>query len=416
MIGGTDPRASRRPRRPQRRPRLGADLELPRRPGRLRRELDPDDPGRYLTPQGYRPFETRDTATIAVKGADPVALTLRWTRHGPVIPGDNFGAAAITPPGHVAALAWTALTAEDRSVGAAIALMRAHSIEEAREAARDYVAPVAQPDPRRPPVGRPPDGRRRPAAPGRQHQPGPHPGAGLARGQRLAGDARLRGEPLRRRSAERHRRQHQQPDHRRRLPRPPQLRLGRHLPHHPRRPAARRPPVSTRSTASSRSRPTPSRRRPRPPAADRAATSGTRASPPPPTPPSAAARRRSSGSRTGTARCREHTAEPLIYAAWVRGAEAAAGPGRARAAGRARARLRAGVHRAGLPQRRRRRRLVRRPADDRGRDLHRHGAPGARRRAARARRDLRRRGSRAGAGATPTRRCTATRPSATSRC
>ena len=45
-----------------------------------------------------------------------------------MIPGDNFGAAAITPPGHVAALAWTALTAEDRSVGAAIALMRAHSI------------------------------------------------------------------------------------------------------------------------------------------------------------------------------------------------------------------------------------------------------------------------------------------------
>ena len=102
--------------------------------------LDPDDPGRYLTPQGYRPFSTRP-ATIAVKGADPVAFTLRWTRHGPVIPGDTFGADAITPPGHVAALAWTALTAEDRSTGAAIALMRAHSIEAARLAARDHVAP-----------------------------------------------------------------------------------------------------------------------------------------------------------------------------------------------------------------------------------------------------------------------------------
>ncbi len=102
--------------------------------------LDPADPAKYLTPTGFRPFETR-TAVIAVKGAAPVDATLRWSRHGPVIPGDNFGAAAITPPGHVATLAWTGLTADDRSVGAAIALMRAHSIEAAREASRDHVAP-----------------------------------------------------------------------------------------------------------------------------------------------------------------------------------------------------------------------------------------------------------------------------------
>ena len=101
----------------------------------------------------------------------------------------------------------------------------------------------------------------RPRRAARPHQPGPHPGAGLARGQRLAGDARLRGEPLGRRPAERHRRQHQQPHHRRRLPRPPELRLGRHLPHHPRRPAARRPRSTTPATASSRSRPTPCPRR-----------------------------------------------------------------------------------------------------------------------------------------------------------
>ena len=64
-------------------------------------------------------------------------MTLRWTRHGPVLPGDAFGAAAITPPGHVAALAWTALTADDRSVGAAIALMRAQSVRDgARRGAR----------------------------------------------------------------------------------------------------------------------------------------------------------------------------------------------------------------------------------------------------------------------------------------
>ncbi|MFO1141128.1 MAG: penicillin acylase family protein [Amaricoccus sp.] len=103
-------------------------------------KLDPDDLDRYLTPQGFTKLETRETV-IDVKGAPPVRFQLRWTRHGPVIPGDTFGAAAITPPGHVAALAWTALTADDRSMGAAIGLMQAHSIAEAREAIRDLVAP-----------------------------------------------------------------------------------------------------------------------------------------------------------------------------------------------------------------------------------------------------------------------------------
>jgi penicillin amidase len=101
--------------------------------------LDPADPGAYLTPAGSRRFETRE-ATIKVHDAEPVRAVLRWTRHGPVIPGDHFGA-AIAPPGHVASLAWTALTSEDRSVGAAIELMRARTIREAREATRGFVAP-----------------------------------------------------------------------------------------------------------------------------------------------------------------------------------------------------------------------------------------------------------------------------------
>ena len=102
--------------------------------------LNPDDPGEYLTPQGFRPFESRESV-IAVSGAEPVTVTLRWTRHGPVIPGEHFGVGAIRPPGHVVSLAWTALTPEDRSIGAAIELMRARSIPEARDAARDLVAP-----------------------------------------------------------------------------------------------------------------------------------------------------------------------------------------------------------------------------------------------------------------------------------
>lgn len=102
--------------------------------------LNPDDPEQYLTPRGFARFEQRETI-IEVKGQEPVRMTLRWSRHGPVIPGDGFGVAAITPPGHVPVLAWTALTADDTSVTSSIALMRAQSVQQAREAARLNVAP-----------------------------------------------------------------------------------------------------------------------------------------------------------------------------------------------------------------------------------------------------------------------------------
>lgn len=102
--------------------------------------LNPDDPGEYRTPAGWKRLERRQ-ATIRVRGVAPIVVELRRSRHGPVIPGDAFGAAAVTPPGHVAALAWTALTADDRSIGAAIGLMRAQSAEEARAVTRDVLAP-----------------------------------------------------------------------------------------------------------------------------------------------------------------------------------------------------------------------------------------------------------------------------------
>ncbi|MBP7000632.1 penicillin acylase family protein [Amaricoccus sp.] len=102
--------------------------------------IDPDDPARYLTPEGWAPFVERQVQ-IGVKDAGPVAETLRWTRHGPVLPPDAFGVAAVTPPGHVASLGWTALTEDDRSMSAGLALMRATSVRAARAAVRDFVAP-----------------------------------------------------------------------------------------------------------------------------------------------------------------------------------------------------------------------------------------------------------------------------------
>ena len=104
-------------------------------------KLDPEDPSRYLTPAGPQPFVTR-TEYIALPDGDEVETQLRWTRHGPVIPEDQMGVGEVTPAGHVAALSWTALTAEDRSLTAGFNLMHARSIDEAREAMRDHVAPA----------------------------------------------------------------------------------------------------------------------------------------------------------------------------------------------------------------------------------------------------------------------------------
>ncbi|WP_068114528.1 penicillin acylase family protein [Tropicimonas marinistellae] len=104
-------------------------------------ELNPANRQEYRTPDGWRPFRT-ERSIIRVKEADPVTITLRWTENGPVLPGNHFDLAQITPAGHVAALAWTGLDAADRSVSAGMKLMRAGSVEEGRAAGHDYVAPA----------------------------------------------------------------------------------------------------------------------------------------------------------------------------------------------------------------------------------------------------------------------------------
>jgi len=103
--------------------------------------LNPDNPQEYLTPDGWEPIETRETL-IAVDGAPPVSMTLRRTRHGPVPPLEQFGLATITPAGYIPALAWTALTSADQSLEAMMRLMRAGTLEDARDAAALHVAPA----------------------------------------------------------------------------------------------------------------------------------------------------------------------------------------------------------------------------------------------------------------------------------
>jgi penicillin amidase len=104
-------------------------------------ELNPDNPQEYRTPDGWAPFET-SREIIEIDGAAPVTITLRRTENGPVIPGSHWNFGAVTPPGHVMSLGWTALTDENTSIQTGLKLMRAGTIEEALEAGEDFVAPA----------------------------------------------------------------------------------------------------------------------------------------------------------------------------------------------------------------------------------------------------------------------------------
>jgi penicillin amidase len=104
-------------------------------------ELSPDNPDRYRVPEGWAGFFTRRTI-IEVKDATPVTLTLRWSENGPVLPPTTFNLATITPPGHVVALGWTALSEADTSMSAGLRLMQAHNVAEGAAAAAGWVAPA----------------------------------------------------------------------------------------------------------------------------------------------------------------------------------------------------------------------------------------------------------------------------------
>ena len=102
--------------------------------------VNPDNPEEYLTPDGPKPFTTRKTI-IAIKDADPVTITLRWSESGPILPGSHYDLASVTPAGDVAALEWTALSGADTSMTAAMQLMIAGSVDDAIKASALYIAP-----------------------------------------------------------------------------------------------------------------------------------------------------------------------------------------------------------------------------------------------------------------------------------
>ena len=102
-------------------------------------KVDPADPGRYLTPQGSTPFESH-RETIFVQGAAPVDITIRETRHGPVLSDALPPGAA--DPGFVLALAATFTIPQDRSAEALWEVNRATDWPSFRAALQKFVGPM----------------------------------------------------------------------------------------------------------------------------------------------------------------------------------------------------------------------------------------------------------------------------------
>jgi penicillin amidase len=99
--------------------------------------VDPDDPKKYLTPDGPRTFATR-REIIQVKDDDPVEITVRETRHGPVVSdllrkqkGDNKVAVLSTP----------ALRGDDGTVVGLMAINDANSWPDFERAAQRFHTP-----------------------------------------------------------------------------------------------------------------------------------------------------------------------------------------------------------------------------------------------------------------------------------
>jgi penicillin amidase len=103
-------------------------------------QIDPIDPGRYATPQGTAAFDVREEL-IMVKGRAPEALTVRETRHGPVISTIATNV-FLAPVNSALALQASFLNDDDQSVEAVWRLGLAQDWTGWLNALRLFTAPV----------------------------------------------------------------------------------------------------------------------------------------------------------------------------------------------------------------------------------------------------------------------------------
>ncbi|TDP64316.1 penicillin acylase family protein [Roseateles toxinivorans] len=106
--------------------------------------IKPDDASQYQTPNGWAAFTTL-TETIKVKGKPDVQMTLRSTRHGPVISDAGVTEGLLGPkgkPSYALAMRWVALEPEFDAVAAGLAMSRANSVQDYVKASAAWLAPM----------------------------------------------------------------------------------------------------------------------------------------------------------------------------------------------------------------------------------------------------------------------------------
>ncbi|MFD0918022.1 penicillin acylase family protein [Pseudahrensia aquimaris] len=104
-------------------------------------KVKPDDASQYLTPDGWKPFESQEEV-IRVKGGMDITFKRKVTRHGPVLPGSYKDHSEVLPPNHVLALAWTGLSNSDRNFDVVSGFATAKSVAEFGAIVEPSVAPM----------------------------------------------------------------------------------------------------------------------------------------------------------------------------------------------------------------------------------------------------------------------------------
>ena len=101
--------------------------------------LLPGDSTHYLSPKGPLAFETRNE-TIKVDGAADIALTVRQSRHGPIL--SDAPSLDWTNPTQVLALAWPGFDADDGTAAALYRMNHAGNADELVAAAGGFGSPM----------------------------------------------------------------------------------------------------------------------------------------------------------------------------------------------------------------------------------------------------------------------------------
>ncbi|MFN3376510.1 MAG: penicillin acylase family protein [Burkholderiaceae bacterium] len=105
-------------------------------------QINPANPAEYRTPDGWATFEQR-TETIRVKGQPDAVVTLRRTRHGPVLSDvQKSHADVLDLSRYVMALRWSALDADNQTVLAGLQTNQAHTVDELFQAFAHYHSPM----------------------------------------------------------------------------------------------------------------------------------------------------------------------------------------------------------------------------------------------------------------------------------